>query len=289
MPTLAEMRAKLAGLNARTSKKQNDIWKAKDEHDLHLLPDPDGGDPMPVRVFHYELGGQSCLCPKANFGKKCVVCDFCDVLRSWKDPKTGQDKPEAERKADFEIFKKIQPNEKAYVRVIERMKDGTLSPEGPKWWSPGFTNNNKILDICGNTDRQAAVGTTEEDGLRVLFDAHKAYELHISLKKKNNEDKKGNKKNRDATEITDVSVGPKALAKSKADVEKILKSCKNLNEVFPEQTPEEVKAIFDKFVGQGSAESKPEGGTEKYAANTTENAGVKGGKSIDEAFEGLVD
>jgi hypothetical protein len=163
MATLAEMRARLQQLNQRTGKKQNDLFKAKDEHDIRLLPDPQGGDPMQVLVFHYELGGTSCLCPLKNFGKPCKVCDFCESLRAWKDPATGQDKPDDDRKADFEIFKKIQPTEKALVRVIERMKDGSLSPDGPKWWSPGFTNNNKILDICGNAERMEMLGLDPAD------------------------------------------------------------------------------------------------------------------------------
>lgn len=287
MSSLAEMRARLQQLNQRTSKK-NDLFKAKDEHDLRLLPDPDGGDPFVVRTFHYELGGASCLCPRANFGKPCKVCDFCDKLKAWKDPTTGQDKPERERKADFEIFRKIQPTEKALVRCIERTKEG-FSDEGPKWWSPGFTNNNKILELCSDAELKEAVGLSpdSDDGLNVLFDVTNAFELHVSFKKKNNEDGKGNKKNANITEITKTSLKPKPLSKDKREIEKILSACKNINDVYPEQSSAEVAAIFDKWIGSSSDEASTEGGVEKYGSNTSEDAAVKGGKSIDEAFGDL--
>lgn len=296
MASLAEIRARLQQLNQRTGKKQNDIWKAKDEHDVRLLPNPKGPehDPFEVLVFHYELGGASCLCPLKNFGKPCKVCDFCDKLRAWKDPATGEDKAEADRKADFEIFKKIQPTEKAFVRLVERMKDGSLSPEGAKWWSPGFTNNNKILDLCGNTERMEMLDldpTDDSSGIKVLFDTQKAFDLHIRFSDAAGKPlAKGNKKNRPVTEITDAAMKARPVTKDKEELKKLLESCKPLSEVYPEQTSEEVATVLAKFIGGGSEESKAEGGTEKYSANSGEDTSQKmGGKSIDEAFGDTVD
>lgn len=288
--TLAEMKARLQQLNQRTGKKANDLFKAKDEHELRLLPDPDGGDPFVIRVFHYELGGQSVLCPKANFGDECEVCEFCEVLRAWKDPKTGQDKPESERRADFEIFKKIQPTEKALVRCVELMPDGSLSAEGPKWWAPGYTNTNKIIEICSDVERQAAVGLAagSDEGLNVLFDPTKAYNLKIVFRDKaGTPGAKGNKKNRSVTEIKDCTLSPKALLKDKKELAKLLSSCKDINEVYQKQTSAEVSTVFKKFVGSGQQEAKADGGTEKYASNTKEDAKIQGGRSIDDAFDDM--
>lgn len=293
MASLAEMRARLQQLNQRTGKKQNDIFKAKDEHDVRFLPNPENvnADPFEVLTFHYELGGKSCLCPKANFGKWCKVCDFCDRLRSWKDPATGQDKPEADRKADFEIFKKIQPTEKAFVRLIERTKDG-LSAEGPKWWAPGFTNNNKMIDLMSNSERLEMLDLDPSDdgaGVKVLFDLEKAFDVHIRfLDAAGKPLAKGNKKNRAVTEITDASMKARPLSKDKKEVEKVLAACKRLSEVYPEQTSEEVAAMLDAFIGGGMPEAPASGGTEKYSSNSGEQtSGVTGGKSIDEAFGDL--
>jgi len=296
MASLAEMRARLQQLNQRTGKKQNDIFKAKDEHDVRLLPDPRGPeyDPFVVLTFHYELGGASVLCPLKNFGKPCKVCDFCERLRSWKDPATGEDKAEADRKADFEIFKKIQPTEKAFVRLIERMKDGTLSPEGPKWWAPGFTNNNKLLDLMSNTERMEMLDldpTDDASGFKVLFDLNKAFDIHIRFSDAAGKPlAKGNKKNRPVTEITEASMKGKPVTKDKKELEKLLMSIKPISEVYPEQSSEEVATILDKFIGGASEESKPTGGTEKYESNSGEDTSAKmGGKSIDDAFGDTVE
>jgi hypothetical protein len=295
MASLAEMRARLQQLNQRTGKKQNDIWKAKDEHDVRLLPDPRGPehDPFVILVFHYELGGASCLCPLKNFGKPCKVCDFCEKLRAWKGP-DGEDKAEGDRKADFEIFKKIQPTEKAFVRLVERMKDGTLSPDGPKWWSPGFTNNNKLIDLMSNTERMEMLDldpTDDASGFKVLFDMNKAFDIHIRFSDAAGKPlAKGNKKNRPMTEITEASMKGRPVTKDKEELKKLLTSIKPIGEVYPEQSSEEVAILLDKFIGGGSAEAKSEGGTEKYEANSGEDTGgLKGGKSIDEAFGETVD
>ena len=284
MASLAEIKARLQKLNSR-QKGKNDLWKAKDEHQLRLLPNPKGGDPFEVLVFHYEMG-ETVLCPKANFDEECVICEFADALKAWKDAK-GQDKPENVRKADFEIFKKIQPKEKAFVRVIERNKDtGKLSEEGAKWWAPGFTNTNKILEFCGDSDRAEALGleASPEGSLDVMFSTSKAYELKVSFKKKLNSDGKGNTKNQDITEIKDITLKSLPLGANKAEIDKIIASCKPLGEVYTRQTSEEVKTIFDKYIGENSTkEAEPEGGTE-YPSNSAEKPPVSGTKSLEEAF-----
>lgn len=289
MATLQQMREKLQQLNQRSGKKGNDIWKAKDEHVLRLLPDPKGGDPIVILTFHYELG-ETVLCPKENFDEDCAVCDFCDALKSWKNP-DGNDKPERTRKADFEIFKKIQPKQKAVVRSIERTKEGTLSAEGPKWWSPGFTNVNKLMESCADSEYQESLSLdpTKDEGLRVLFDTKNAYEVKVSLKKKGNEDKKGNTKNVDAVEVS-LSLKPRALG-APADVEKLLASCKPIGDVYTKQTSAEVKKIFDKYVGSGAKESAVDNTVnddQEYAPNNTETQAI-GGKSLDEAFKELAE
>ena len=104
MASITELKARLATLNRKTSK-STDIWKPKDEHDVRLL-EVDNIEPFAERAFHYNIGdAMQVLCPKINFGDECVICDYAESLRSWKDEK-GRDKPEKMRKEDFEIFKK---------------------------------------------------------------------------------------------------------------------------------------------------------------------------------------
>ncbi len=278
------LKNRLKQLNERTQKKAKDIWKANDEHVVRLLPYPHGTDPMIELHFHYDIGGQTVLCPKLNFGNECVICDYCAALYSWKDAK-GADKPKDEKAQDWEIFKQIQPKVRMFTPMIERNpKDGTLSTEGPKFWGISPTSAGKLLELCQNAERMEMVDATEDQALNVLYSTDKAFDLNVSFKDAAGKPlAKGNNK---TFSVVDFETGMKAkpLSKDKAEIASVLAAIKNIREVYPEQTSDEVKTIFDKFVGGSQKEAKAEGGTEKYGANTKEDAKIKGGKSIDEAF-----
>ena len=278
------LRNRLKQLNERTQKKSKDVWKAKDEHVIRLLPYPHGADPMIELHFHYDIGGQTVLCPKLNFNNPCVICDYCDALYSWKDA-DGNDKAKADKAEDWEIFKKIQPKVRMFTPMIERNpKDGTLSEEGPKFWGISPTSAAKILEICSNAERLEMVDASPEQALEVLYNTDKAFDLNVSFKDAAGKPlAKGNTK---TFPVVDFESGMKAkpVSKDKAEIKKVLAAVKKISEVYPEQSSEEVKTIFDKFVGLAQKEAKPEGGVEKYGANTKEDAKIKGGKSIDEAF-----
>ena len=58
---IAELKARLASLNRKTSK-NTDIWKPKDEHDVRILPIT--GDLFQERTFHFNVGdAREVLCP----------------------------------------------------------------------------------------------------------------------------------------------------------------------------------------------------------------------------------
>ena len=284
---LNELKERLASLNRRTQK-ANDIWKPKDEHDIRLLKYPHGEDPLIPLHFHYEIGDTpSILCPKVNFGEDCAICDFCDALKSWKTP-DGEDKPESERKQDWELFKKIQPKARVFVPMVERSKEG----EGAKWW--GITSNQAeaLLAECTDGDRLSELGIDADDATRaldVLF-GKKAYDLHVSFAKPG---EKGNTKTFGQVTFKAKIKATPIMKDAKAETD-LLASIKKITEVYPKVSSAEVEKLFKKFAGAGQEESKPEGGTEKYsakkaeekpaAANTKENAKVSGTRSIDEAF-----
>jgi hypothetical protein len=274
------LKARLQQLNQRSAKKANDIWKAKDEHEIRCLPYPHGPDPIIELHFHYEINGQSVLCPKLNFGEECVICEFCDALKSWKGP-DGNDKPEGERKQDWELFKKIQPKVRLFVPMIERTKDG-LHADGPKFWGISPTSANKLVEIMSDAESQEMVDATSDEGMKVLFDVNKAFDLKVSFKDKAGTPlAKGNTKTFAVVDF-ESKKKPTPLSKDKAEIKKVLDSIKNIRDVYPKQSSAEVKAIFDKFVGGAQPEAKPEGGME-YGANSKE-APITGGRSIDDAF-----
>jgi len=278
------LRDRLANMNRKTSK-GNEVWKPKDEHQVRLLQYPHADDPFLELSFHYEIGDvPPVLCPK-QFGKDCAICEFADALKAWKDP-NGEDKPEKTRKQDFELFKKIQAKARVYVPMVERGKE----EEGAKFWGMTPAQAQQALEVCLDGDRLEALGLDKDDaknGLRVLFDVDKGYDLAVSFAKPG---EKGNLKT--FTQITVKGrIKGSPLAKDKATVKKILESVKKIGEVFPEVPSSEVEKIFRKFVGTGAAEAATEGGKEYTApaavakpTNSKENAKVSGTRSIDDAF-----
>ena len=281
---IAELKARLASLNRKTTK-NTDIWKPKDEHDVRILTIP-GEDAFQERAFHYNVGdAREVLCPKVNFGDDCVICEFAERLRAWKDEK-GRDKPEKQRKEDFDIFKKIQATSKVFLPMVERLEDGK-SISAPAWW--GLTQNqaNQVLEVCTDPDRLAECGIKPDDSDRALeavCSPKKAFDLHVSFKKPG---EKGNNKT-----FTMVEVKPKfktsPLTGVPAKDAELVKEIKPLKEVFVKVPSSEVERIFSKFMGGASTEAKPEGGAE-YKPKTAEKAEKAGKRSVDEAFGELLD
>ncbi len=293
------LRERLAGLNRKSSKGEG-TWKPKDVHNVRLVTYPYADDSFLELSFHYDIGdAPPVLCP-AQFGKECPICVFAEKLKQWKDP-SGNDKPELERKQDWEIFKKIQAKARVYVPMVERGKES----EGVKFWGMTTAQAQQALDVCTDADRLAELGLDKSDAknmLRVLFDEQKGYDLEVTFAKPG---EKGNTKT--FTQITlKGRIKSSPLASTPAEIKKIKDSIKKIKDVFPELSVEEVSRTFAKFVGGGSKEAPTEGGTEKYGAgkeqskpaapaaeapkptNSGESAKLTGTKSIDEAFGDLV-
>lgn len=281
---LNDLKNKLNQLNRKTSK-GDDVWKPRDEHQVRLIADPrHQDDPLIAVFFHNDIGeNQPIVCPKMNSGgeEECAVCDFADKLKAWKDP-DGNDKPEAIRKQDFNVFKKIQAKPRMFVPMIERGRDGKPDSEKAMWWGLTKAQADQVLEVCDG-DRVAESGFGDE-ALRVLFDTKKGYDLMVSYAKPGD---KGN-----TTDFTQITIKGKIrsspLAKDEATAKRLSESVRDLKEIYPPVSSAEVERILKKFVGSNSEEAKPTDGL-KYEnktkqTNSGENAKLSGTRSLDEAF-----
>jgi len=292
MATVSEIRARLATLNRRGSTKNPDVWKPSDEHDVRLLRNPHNADPLEEVTFHFNVGdARDLLCPK-QFGDECVVCDFADQLKGFKDEK-GNEKKKADKNADWEIFKKIQAQTKVYVPVIERIKDDKGNITGhsePAWWGLTSNQSQQALAVCGEADRLRACGIDPEDdekALDALFGTKKAFDLHVSFKKPNEKD---NLKTFTVVEIKPVYLPTPLTGKATTDQELITK-IKPIRDVFPKLPTTEVEAALKKFIGGGMKieERDPKKADEKYAGASKEKSEKAGTRSVDDAFGELLD
>jgi len=293
MASVADIKARLANLNKKTTKNA-DIWKPKDEHDVRLLKNPFSDDPFIERAFHWNIGdAREILCPKVNFGDECVICEFADTLKGWKDDK-GRDKPEKNRKADWEIYKKIQANSKVVVPVVERIRgaDGKTTQEvsAAAWWPLTANQAQQVLKVCTDADRLAACDIEPGDDERAfdaLFNTKKAFDLQVSFKKPG---EKGNAKSFTMIEI-EPKYKPSPLTGNAAKDAELVKGLKHIDEVYPKVPASEVASALKKFIGGGmqveQVQTKP--GGEKYATKSKENAAKVGTRSVDDSFGELLD
>jgi hypothetical protein len=278
MATIEQIKAKMAALRQRTSKKPKDLWRPTDNHTVRCLPYPHGDEPIQELGFHYNIGNRSVLCPQFNFGKDCVICDFAAELRQWKH-NDGTDKTEPEREADWEVFKKVQCKERWYVPMFERGKE----EGGAKFWSVGLTLFEKMQGFCMDEKWNDAI---QGEGHDVLYSPECAFDLTVDYKKPKNEDKKGNKLNYGVTDVDMASLKPSKLHEDQEVVANLLKSVKPIFEVYPEVEPEEVEKIFNTFTSSGAPEAKVENSGTEYKTNSAEKP-IEGGRTIDDAFDEL--
>lgn len=286
MASIKELRERLANLNRRTNKNA-DVWKPKDEHDVRCLRNPHSEDPFEEVTFHYNVGdAREILCPK-QFGDECVICDFAEQLKSFKDEK-GNEKKKKDKDADWEIFKKIQAVTKAYVPMVERQQDGGLSQ--PAWWGLTSNQSTQVLKVCSDADRLGACDIDagdDERALDALFSTNKAFDLHVSFKKPG---EKGNAKTFTVVDI-EPKYKPTPLTGNKAKDAELVKAVKPIRDVFPKLPAAEVESALKKFIGGGMkvADSKPDSKEEKYATKSGEKAEKAGTRSVDEAFGDLLE
>lgn len=291
-----ELRERIAKLNSKTSK-GGDTWKPKDEHLVRLIQHPGMADPFTEVYFHNDIGESFPIrCPKMNDDEDCIICEFADQLRAWKDS-DGKDKPEADRKADFEIFKKIQAKARVYTGVVE-MSPETGEPlnETAKWWSMTTNQAQQALELALDGDRLAELGIDKDDGvgaLKVIFDPKKAYNIAVSYAKPG---EKGNTKTFTIVTLKG-KIKPTPLSKNQETIDKVIKSLKPLKEIITVETPESVERAFKKFMNADSKEASSDASkdkekypkeaakSEKAAPNTKESAKLSGTRSLSEAFD----
>lgn len=283
---IEEIKARLSGL-AQQTKKRKDIWKPKDKHIVRLIQYPHGADPFVELGFHYEIQPGGVLCPKQNFGEECVICEFAEKLRAWKD-EDGNDKPESVRKKDFEFWKLISVKPVWFVAMIERDKDGGIA-DGPKFWRLSKSAYERLLGMCVDPKLNKAVAPSGGEGTDVLFNADAAFDLEVNFKQALNKDGKGNQKNFPVTDIELAELVPTKLHDSKKKVKELVEGVQNMKDVYPEVSSAEVKKMFVKFL---NSQSETDAGTEnsgvEYKPNSAEKP-VEGGLSIEEAFGDLTD
>lgn len=285
--TIEALRAKLESLNKRGGGGNKGLWKPQNNHQVRALP-LGGDEPYRLAMFHW-INNKSIYCPQTT-GERCVICEAAEALRAWNGP-DGEEKPEDVRKADFEVFKKIQAGTKYYLPIVERERDdkGKLTGKmtGPFWWPVSEASFKKLIEIAVKPDlNEMAQENGAGEGFDVLTNPKVAFDLIVDLKKANNKDGKGNGKQFPVTDI-DNTIRLTPLSKDKDEVKKLLESIPKFEDVVPPKTPEEVEKFWKDCVADGPEASPQTEGLDKTPSNSAE-APASGKQSVDDAITKLL-
>lgn len=264
---LEQIRKRLTTLKTQT-KKSKDTWKPEPgKTKIRIVPykfQPD--NPFIELYFHFNIGKKSLLSLK-TFGEKDPIVDFSEKLK-----RTGD-------KTDWSLGRKMEPKLRTFACVVVRGKE----QEGVKFWGFGKTIYEKLL------------GTIAEPEWGDITDPHSGRDIIVEFKTKEQVGK-------DYPE-TDITVLPTQtpLTKDDALMEKLLDEQKEIIEVYPKPTFEELVEALNLHLNPEEEEEEtagvettptPDSGDEETPAPAPKSEGKKpavkeGVKDVAKAFDDM--
>lgn len=146
------MKQKMDTLNGKGEKKKN-FWRPQEgENNIRIVPTADG-DPFKERFFHYNVGEQSFLCPKRNYGDDCPVCNLANEL--WND---GTEDSKA-------MAKQMFAKQRFFSPVLVRGEES----EGVKVWGYGKLAYQKLLGIVLDPDYGDITDPDDGNDLKLMY------------------------------------------------------------------------------------------------------------------------
>jgi len=243
---LEAMRAKLnASKNGNKPARNNTKWRPKEgDQTIRILPASDG-DPFKQFHFHYNVGkNPGILCPKANFGEECPICNFASQL--WRDGVQNNDET-AKREA-----KKLFVRKRFFSPILVRGEEN----EGVRVWSYGKMAYETLLGYVIDPDYGDI--TDPESGTDIVLN----YNVPGTP---GSFPKTILKPRRRPSVLCDDDV---------ADCESLIQSVPDISALFERKTSDEVQAILDDFLSTDSSSENGSSETQKYGNNSSVESAV---------------
>ena len=245
-----------------TSSTKDYLWKPEPgKTQIRIVPYKfNKENPFIELYFHYGLGNKIFLSPISS-GKSDPVEKFSTKLKS-----TGN-------KEDWILGKKLEPKMRTYAPVIIRGREA----EGVKFWGFGKTVYQEILGFM--TDPDYGDITDPINGRDIVVEKITPAEA-------------GNQYGK-----TTIRVKPNQtpITDDKTELETIFNSQKDLSEVYPEPTFEELESALQNFLNPTDDDTETTTTSEGVTASTTPttNTGTttstdtKTTEKVDDAFDQL--
>ncbi len=207
--------------NTRTS----NLWKPQPgKTQIRIVPNTTNKDmPFIELFFHYELGDRSYLSP-ISFGRPDPIEEFANKL------KTGGNRE------DYQLGRKIEAKLRAFAPVVVRGAEN----EGVKFWGFGKTVYQELLSVIADPD----YGDISDpvSGRDVVVEFKTAEETGRSFPS------------------TGVRVKPNQtpLAESKEQLDRVLKTQKDIREIYQELSYDELTEVLNKWLNPKDEEAEGE-------------------------------
>lgn len=209
---LEKMRQKLVMM--KSGGKTKNFWKPQQgTQTIRLLPTEDA-DPFKSFFFHYGVGPEGLLCPKANFGEVCPICDFVSKLFSEKDEESR------------EMAKKMMKKQRFFSAILVRGEE----KDGPKVW--GYSKTVYEYFIKSVLDPDYGDITDPELGVDVTIEY----------------DKKDGKAYPDTTPTLKRKSSPLCKDPTGEECSEILQKIPDFNSLHKRRTTLEVQTALDAYL-----------------------------------------
>lgn len=236
---LAKIKSRLDTLKNNTTK-STALWKPQGKQTIRIVPyshNPE--NPFIELLFHYNMNGKTYLSP-STFGRPDPIVEFANKLK-----KSGS-------KEEWKQGRALEPKLRTYVPVLVRGQES----EGVKFWGMGKQVYQELLAIIADPDYGDI--TDLKTGRDITVEFKTAEETGKSFPE------------------TTIRVKPNtsvAFDLNDANVKEKVKNQKNVTELFPELTYEELAAVMDTWLN--ASEANPDGEAVPETTETVEETTTK--------------
>ena len=245
---LNKMRQKHSALTNKGGGGSNDtFWKPEEGTQTIRIVCPKDGDPFRDYLFHYRMGADnntSMISPR-TFGRTDPIAEFGNQL--WNE---GTEASKQEARNFF-------PRMRVFAPVVVRGEE----EKGVRIWGFSKTTYESLLNIVLDPEYGD------------ITDPHTGTDIRLEYGKKAGQ-------MYPTTELRPFRKASK-LAKTDSEIDTILETMPDFNEVFPETTTEDAQKLLDQTLEGATTDTSD--GTTKYGDTTTTET-----NNIDKAFDELL-
>lgn len=190
--------------------------------------------------FHYGVGGKTFLCPKRMDNRDCAICDM--ATEAWSDFTNTNDE------SSKDVFKKLVAQLRVFIPIVVRGQEDL----GVRWWAVSpRTTYKEILQKVKNAMSQGIDITDPNEGLDLIVRVEKGYNGWL------------------IPESIDTALKTSKL--TDGDVDELIDTVTNINEIYSFRDPEEMKEAISNFANDSSEENNSQGSVKNF--NNTGSGG----------------